>query len=62
MISFKNTNSEYFNEKDNYEDEEVRSIVQDMECEIHTLRERIKELLQEKEEPDRYEDYRLGLI
>ena len=68
MINFKNTNSDYFKEKDEYEDDEIISIIENMECDMHVKDERIEELeerikqLTNPDEPDRYEDYRLGLI
>ncbi len=61
-INFKDYNLDYFKEKDLYTWEEVISIIEDMECTIHTLEEKIKEYEREPEEPDRYEDYVLGLI
>ena len=60
MINFKNYNLEHFKEKDLYTVEEIVSIIEDMECTIHTLQEKLEEKI--IEESDRYEDYRLGLI
>lgn len=62
MINLKNYNLENFKEKDLYTIEEIVEIIEDMECTIHNLEEKLEELQQEKEEPDRYEDYVLGLI
>ena len=68
MINFKNYNLDYFKEKDEYEDDEIISIIENMECDMHVKDERIEELeeriqqLTNPDEPDRYEDYRLGLI
>ncbi len=62
MINFKGYNLDYFKEKDLYTIDETIAIIEDMECTIHNLQEQLEDLQQEKEEPDRYEDYRLGLI
>ncbi len=62
MINLKDYNLENFKEKDLYTIEEIVEIIEDMECTIHNLEEKLEELQQEKEEPDRYEDYVLGLI
>lgn len=60
-INFKNYNLEYFKDKDLYTLEEVISIIEDMECTIHTLQEELEKKVIE-EVPDMYEEYRLGLI
>ncbi|MBQ7139946.1 MAG: hypothetical protein IJO32_00405 [Bacilli bacterium] len=61
MVNLKDYNLENFKEKDLYTVDEVISKIEDMECTIHTLQEKLKELNEQKER-DMYEDYRLGLI
>ena len=46
MINFKNYNLNYFKEKDEYEDDEIISIIENMECDMHVKDERIEELEQ----------------
>lgn len=60
MISLKEYNLESFKDKDLYTIEEIVSRIEDLECENHVLKEKLEE--QDQDEPDRYEDYRLGLI
>ena len=68
MISLKEYNLESFKDKDLYTIEEIVSRIEDLECDMHVKDERIEELeerikqLTNPDEPDRYEDYRLGLI
>lgn len=43
-INMKNYNLESFKEKDIYSWEEIISIIEDLECELHTKEEKIEEL------------------
>lgn len=43
-INMKNYNLESFEEKDIYSWEEIISIIEDLECELHTKEEKIEEL------------------
>lgn len=49
-INMKGYNLEYFKEKDIYTWEEIISIMEDMECDIHILKEELEDLKRDVED------------
>lgn len=57
-INMKNYNLESFKEKDIYSWEEIISIIEDLECELHVREEKIEEL--ENDLESNYESFSLA--